>query len=433
MDSDISWQWIALLVGLILSAFFSASETALMSINRIRLRQKMDEKNKSALLIGKMLEKPDRLLSAILVGNNVVNIAASALATSIAIRLFGNKGVGIATGIMTFLVLVFAEITPKSLAAANSERISFLVARPIYAIMIVFAPLVHVLTAITGLILQITGMSRKHHRPHVTEEELKTMMDVSHEEGVLEGDEKRLLEKVFEFGDEQVRYVMIPRTEVTAVDMDSTYDEVKAAFEQKHCSRLPVYEETLDSIVGILHIKDFFLHAGDRPSFQMTDLIRKPYYTIESKRIADLFEEMRNQKVQMAIVVDEYGGTAGIITTQDIVEVIFGDIDDEHDPDNSQVERISDTEYLVKGSIRLKDLSDAIGYELKSDDFETIGGLLTGQVGHIPGKGEIIRVDGVTCRILERTRTRIINLNIQLPELVANPDDTDGEPRNEEK
>lgn len=426
MDPDSTWQLIALIAGLMMSAFFSASETALMSLNKIRLRQKIDSGSKTAILISRMLENPEKLLSAILVGNNVVNIAASALATSIAINIFGSKGVGIATGVMTLLVLIFAEITPKSLAAGSAEKIAFLVARPINFIASILSPIVYVLTAVTGLLLKIAGQKSNDHQHHVTEEELKTMMDVSHEEGILEGDEKRLLEKVFEFGDEQVRYVMIPRTEITAVELDADFDEIASTFAFKRCSRLPVYEDTLDNITGILHIKDFFIQAGREGGFKLQDLIRKPFYTIESKRIADLFEEMRNNKQQMAVVVDEYGGTAGIITMQDIVEVIFGDIDDEHDLDNIEIEKINSNDYLVNGSVRLKDLNDVLQTNLESDDFETIGGLMTGRAGRIPAKGDIIEIDGLTCQVIERTRTRISKLRISLIDLNDGVDNLDG-------
>lgn len=424
MDPDSIWQLIALIVLLMMSAFFSASETALTSINRIRLRQKIEEGHKSAILIGKMLEAPDQWLSAILVGNNVVNIGASALATSLAINTFGSKGVGIATGIMTLLVLIFSEITPKSLAANKADSIAAAVVRPIYAFMKLLRPVIFILTGITRFILRLFGINQNRISTHVTEEELKTMMDVSHEEGQLEGDEKRLLEKVFEFGDEQVRYVMIPRTEVFAVDREDDYQSILETFRSTRFSRLPVYDETLDSIIGLLHMKDFFLFSGDPDSFNIDELIRKAYYTIESKRIADLFEEMRAQKQQMAIVVDEYGGTAGIITTQDIVEVIFGDIDDEHDTYNPDIEKIGPNEYWVKGSLRLKDLNEELGTNIDSDDYETIGGLVIGQLGTFPGLGETIMAEGLLCQVLERTRTKITKMSIRLCNLA---DDDNGE------
>ncbi len=414
MDSDSIWQLIALIVLLMMSAFFSASETALTSINRIRLRQRIEEGHKSAILIGKMLESPDQWLSAILVGNNVVNIGASALATSLAINTFGSKGIGIATGIMTLLVLIFSEITPKSLAASKADGIAAAVAIPIFMLMKLLRPLIFILTGITRFILRLFGINQNSQSTHVTEEELKTMMDVSHEEGQLEDDEKRLLEKVFEFGDEQVRYVMIPRTEVFAIDREDDYQIILETFKSTRFSRLPVYDESLDSIIGLLHMKDFFLFSGDPDNFNIEELIRKAYYTIESKRIADLFEEMRGQKQQMAIVVDEYGGTAGIITTQDIVEVIFGDIDDEHDTYNPDIEKIGPNEYWVKGSLRLKDLNEELNLELESDDYETIGGLVIGQLGTFPSLGETIIVDGLICQVLDRTRTRITKLSIRL-------------------
>ncbi|MDN5314715.1 MAG: magnesium and cobalt exporter, family [Clostridiales bacterium] len=420
MDPDSIWQLIALILLLMLSAFFSASETALTSVNKIRLRQLIDSGNKTAALISKMLESPDRWLSAILVGNNVVNIGASALATSFAINQFGSTGVGIATGAMTLAVLIFSEITPKSLANNKSEGIALVVARPIYGLMLILRPIIFVLSGITNFLLMMFGVRKNQGQASVTEEELKTMMDVSHEEGQLETDEKRLLEKVFEFGDEQVRYVMIPRTEVSAISLDDNYFDIRDEFEKTRFSRLPVYDESLDNIIGILHMKDFFLYSGDTAIFDVSKLIRKAYYTIESKRIADLFEEMRSKKQQMAIVVDEYGGTAGIITTQDIVEIIFGDIDDEYDTQDSDIQQLSDHEYIAKGSLRLKDLNEATGLELETEDYDTIGGLVIGKLGTFPGLGETVMLDGIICQVLDRSRTKINKLHIR----VCQPDNT---------
>ncbi len=412
MDPDSLWQVIVFLLCLVLSGFFSSSETALMSVNKIKIRQLIDDGVPRAVLVGKLLEDPQRWLSAILVGNNVVNIAASALATSIAIKAFGNAGVGIATGAVTLLILIFAEITPKSLASAHAEKIAMFVAPVINGLTKLLKPLVFLLSAITGGLIKIVGGTSHKGQSSVTEEEIRTMMDVSHEEGGLQGDERRLLENVFEFGDAQVRDAMVPRTDVTAVDLDATYDEIRDAFHQERCSRVPVYADSMDNIIGILHIKDFFLYSGDKNAFDLKQHMRQAYYTIESKRIAVLFEEMRSQRLQMAIVVDEYGGTAGIITMQDIVEVIFGDIDDEYDETDEIIRKVSDHEYWVEGSIRLKEINELFHLHLESEDFDTIGGLITGELGRLPRQGDTLSIEGLKCQVMEADRNRITLLSV---------------------
>ncbi|MDD2580318.1 MAG: hemolysin family protein [Eubacteriales bacterium] len=402
---------ILLVFCLFLSAFFSSSETALMSVNKIKIRQMVDEGVPHARLLSRLLEDPQRLLSAILVGNNVVNIAASALATSLAIGYFGNAGVGIATGIMTLIVLIFSEITPKSLASIRADKIALLVIRPIHVITVFLRPIIFVLSGITRGLLHLLGAAEQD-QPNVTEEELRTMMDVSHEEGVIEQDERRLLENVFEFGDAQVRDIMIARTDVTAVEVDATYDEILETFRTERVSRIPVYEDDMDDMIGILHIKDFFLFDKAKTEFSLRGTMRKAHYTIESKRIADLFEEMRSKRQQMAIVVDEYGGTAGIITMQDIVEIIFGDIDDEYDDAGEIIRKVSDDEYWVEGALRLKDLNELMQVSLDSEDFDTIGGLITGELGRLPRQGDQLTIDGLLCQVLEADRNRVTLLSV---------------------
>ncbi len=411
LDPDSIWQMLVLLLCLLFSAFFSASETALMSLNKIRIRQLVDEGAPRARLLLQMLEDPQRLLSTILVGNNVVNIAASALATSIAIQLAGSAGVGIATGIMTLVVLVFAEITPKSMATARADQVALLVARPINALTCLLRPLVFLLSGIARLMMRLMGGSDQE-KPNVTEEALRTMMDVSQEEGVLEQEEHRLLENVFAFGDTQVCDIMVGRIDVVCIEVSSTYEEIRQTFQEERVSRMPVYEDRVDNTIGVLHIKDFFLYADDPASFDLRQHMRKPYYTIESKRIADLFEEMRARRQQLAIVIDEYGGMAGIITMQDIVEVIFGDISDEDDDQNEIVRQVSPDEYWVEGTLRLTELNDLMQVNIDSEDFETIGGLITGELGRLPRQGDKLAVEGIFCQVLEADRNRISLLSI---------------------
>lgn len=413
MDSDSTWQLISLVILLLISSFFSASETALMSLNKLRIRHMIDEEVKGAELLGKLLEKPSKLLSAILIGNNVVNIAASALATSIAITYFGNKGVGVATGIMTILVIIFGEITPKSIAASDPEKVSLKVSKPIYFITIILRPLTVVFVALTSKIVGIFGGKAGMGKPHITEEELKTIVDVSHEEGVLEIEERKMIYNVFEFGDSQVKDVMVPRTEMASVDINSSYDEIIEVLKKEQFSRIPVYKDSTDNIIGILHIKKLVFFDNSNEKFDITKYMVKPYFTYEYKPTTELFEEMRKNRVAMTVVLDEYGGTAGIVTMEDMVEEIVGDIEDEYDNEqNDEIKVIKDDEYIVKGSTKIDEVNEMLGIDIESEDFDSIGGFVIGEVGRFPKKGEFIEYDDVKLIIEEIEKNKIKKLKI---------------------
>lgn len=406
-------QVIILVIFLMLSSFFSASETALMSISKIKVRHMIESKVKGAEIISKLLDNPGRLLGTILVGNNIVNIGASAIATSLAISYLGDKGVGIATGVMTLLVLVFGEITPKSLAAAHAESIATKVAKPIYTLSFVLNPVVLVLTKITNTIINLLGGEISDHRPYITEEELKTMVDVGHEEGIIEGEEHQMIHNVFEFTDLQVKEVMIPRTSISAIEVTAGYHEVIEIFRKEQYSRIPVFEESIDQIIGILYLKDLFFRLDKENEFDLKQLLRKTITTFETKRVVDLFEEMRSQQVQIAVVKDEYGGTAGIITMQDIIEEIFGDIDDEYDSDEHMIDKISDDIYLFEGLARLDDVNDTLLTSYESEHYETIGGFLIGHIGRFPNKGEVILLKDWKCTVLELHKSRIKKIRME--------------------
>lgn len=414
MDPDSIWKLVALAILLSFSAFFSASETALMSLSKIKIRRMLDERVKGAELVSRLVETPGKLLGAILVGNNVVNIGASALATSLAIDIFGDTGVGIATGIMTLLVLIFGEITPKSLAASYSERVAVKVSKIISVITRILNPIIVILSFVTSFIIRAFGGKIGGKQPFITEEELKTMVDVGHEEGVLEVEERKMIHNVFQFGDSQVKDVMVPRTDITAVDVRSSYDEIFELFKKERYSRMPVYRNTIDDTIGILHVKDMFFFDKRKEQFDIEKNVRKPFYTFESKRIAELFEEMRKKRHQMAIVVDEYGGTAGIITMQDLVEEIFGDIRDEYDEDSYDIQSIGEDEYIVDGLTRLNLINETVGTNFESEHYETIGGFITGVIGRFLRKGEVIDINEIKCTILDVYRTRIKRLKIKV-------------------
>lgn len=392
MDPQSSYDFIVLVLLLILSFVFSSSETALMSLSKTRLRTMIDEKVKGADRIQKIMEDPKKMLTTILIGNNIVNISASSLTTSIVFEMTGgnNTFVAIATFILTFLILIFGEIMPKTAAAENSEKISLLVAPLISICITLFTPIAFVLNKIAGGVMRLFGVKVDENKLTITEAELKTIVDVSHEEGVLENDEREMINNVFEFGDSMAREVMTPRTEIISLSINSDYEEVIKVFETEKLSRIPVYNETIDNIVGILYFKDI-VFLKDISDFKVESFLREVFFTYESKLISQLLAEMRVKRVSLSIVLDEYGGTAGLITNQDIIEEIFGDI---HDEDDEEIENtvtvISEKEFEVDGIIRLDDFDEITGLNIETEEFETVAGYVIGLFGRIPEVGEEI-------------------------------------------
>lgn len=411
MDPASSSQFVILFVLFMLSAFFSASETALMSLSKIRLRTMVDENVKNAEIIQEVLENPSRLISAILIGNNLVNIGASSLATSIAINMFGNKGVGIATGLLTLFVLIFGEITPKTLATQKAEKLCILVIKPIKLCIFIFTPVIVVLNVITGFLLKLLKCDPAKKEPAITESELLTMVNVSHEEGVLEVDEREMISNVVDFGNSDAKDIMTPRTDMVAVPIDSTYEEIENVFVTEQFSRIPVYKENIDDIVGIIYFKDFIFSA-DKDNFDINSLLREPYYTYESNGCRELFSQMRAKGMYFAIILDEYGGTSGIVTLEDLFEEIVGDISDEFDDEDKEIEIIKENEYIVDGSAKISDVNEMIGTNFESDDFDSIGGYVIGVIGRFPKKGETIETNDIKFIVEEIDKNRIEKLRI---------------------
>ncbi|MDU1202203.1 MAG: hemolysin family protein [Clostridiales bacterium] len=405
---------IGLLIVLLLgSGFFSASETSLMSLSKIRIRYMEEEGVKGAKLVSSLIEKSSDLLSSILVGNNVVNIAATSVSTSLFISIFGDGGVAIATAVMTVLVLIFGEITPKTIAANSPEKIAVIVSKPISIIMKITKPIVWVFNLLTGIIFKIMGIENDGVKPFITEEELKAMVNVSHEEGVLEIEEREIINNVFQFGDMQAKEAMIQRLDMVAVNIEDSYDEIIELFKSEKLSRLPVYQESIDDIVGILNIKDIiFLSDEEIQNFNIKNYVREAFFTYEFKKITQLLEEMKKEKSQMAIVVDEYGGTAGLLTIEDLVEVIVGDIDDEYDEEEEEIVKVSDNEYLVEGSTKISDVNEQIGINFESDEFDSIGGFIIGYLKRIPEENELIEVGNVKFSVESIDKNRINKIRI---------------------
>lgn len=412
MDPGDTWQLIVLFILLALSAFFSASETALMSISKIRVRHMVEENMHKADLIQRLIDSPNKLLGAILVGNNIVNIGASAMMTSLAIKYFDSAGVGIATGVTTLMVLIFGEITPKSLAAQYSEKFSLAVSKPIAAVVVVLYPITHLVMFFTNFLIRLLGGNTNKTVPFITQEELLTMVNVSHEEGVLEGEEREMIHNVFEFGDTHAKDIMTIRPDVVAVDIDITYDELMAVYKEEQFSRIPVYGESHDHVEGILYVKDLLFFDGNRDEFKITNFIRPAFYTYEFKMTAELFKEMRDNRIGMSIVLDEYGGTVGIVTIEDLVEEIVGDIADEYDDEEQEIEVIKEDEFIVDGSSRLETVNEMIGINLESEDFDSIGGFVIGLIGRLPEIGETVEYDTIQFIIEAIDKNRIEKIRI---------------------
>lgn len=389
-----------------------------MSISKIDARHMVDQNIKNAKIVSKLVEDPNKLLGAILVGNNIVNIGASSLATVVATGIFGTDGAGlaaaIATGVMTLLVLIFGEITPKSLSTQKSQEVACFVARPISLVVLIFNPVVKVLMFISNLIIRLFGGKIDTSKPFITTDELKTIVTVSHEEGVLEEEEKEMIYNVFGFGDSYTKDVMIPRTDMIAVDVNATYDEIIELYKQEQFSRMPVYQESHDNIIGVIYMKDLLLKQFDPKDFVISDFLRDVYFVHEFKRIDELFKEMRSKKIGMAIVVDEYGGTSGIVTLEDLIEEIVGDIDDEYDMTEDSFVKIADQEYLVDGSFRISDFNDELNLNISSNEFDSIGGFIIGLLDRFPDEGEVVVYDDITFKVEETMNNRINKLRILL-------------------
>lgn len=389
------------------------SETALMALSKIRIRHMVDEGVRGSKLVEKLSQDPSKLLGAILIGNNIVNIGASALATSIAVKLIGPSGVGIVTIVMTILVLIFGEITPKSIAKQNSEKVSLFVSKPIGIIVKVFNPLVIVFTSISSVFIRLLGGDPKATEPFITEEELRTMVGVSEEEGVLEDVEKEMIFNVFEFADSQVKDVMVQRVDIVAVDVHSTYEEVISIIKAEQFSRLPVYNENIDDVIGIINVKDLIMASECKDNFKVSDYMREPYYTFEFKKIAELFKEMKKTRNHMAVVLDEYGGNVGIVTIEDLIEEVVGEIEDEYDDDrDSDIIVVKEDEYIVDGSARLDYIGDLIGVTMESEEFDSIGGLVIGELGRFPEQNEEVKINNIKFIVEDIDKNRIKKVRI---------------------
>jgi len=406
---------IVLLFLLVLSGLFSMSETSFMSLSKIKVRTLAEEGNKKAIRVMNLLEDQDRLLSTILVGNNLVNIGASSLTTSFVISLLGNEGigVGIATGICTLAILLFGEITPKSIATKNAESVAFFLSGFIQLLNIIFIPVVYILNVISGFFIHMIG-GDKDSGPSMTEEDLKTIVNVSHEEGVLEEEEKEMIHNVFEFGDTDIEEIMTPRIHVESVSDDISYDELMEVVRASQFSRIPVHSESYDEIIGVLHIKDLLIKDIDKESFDVKNFMRESFVVYEFNNISDVFESMRKEHVSLAIVLDEYGVMSGLVTMEDIVEEIVGEIDDEYDQEEFSITDLGHDIYLVDGSLDIDEVNEVCGTDFNCDDFESIGGLVLGECNGSPELNQVLKINQSLLTIKEIDKNRIVTLQLEL-------------------
>ena len=399
---------------LVLSALFSSSETALTTVNRIRIRTLAGQGDKRAMTLLAVLQNPEKMLSVILIGNNVVNLYASSLATTVTLSLFGSKLVGVATGILTLAVLVFGEVAPKTMASRNAEQIALRAAGPVKCLMWLFTPLVFVVNNLARLVMKLFGADRPGKRELMTAEELRTIEQVGHEDGVIENSERKMIDNVFDFGDRSARDIMIPRIDMTCIDVEAGYDELMEVVREEKYTRIPVYKESADTIVGILNIKDLLFRAQDKP-FRIAELMRKPLFTYEQKKTSELMVEMRKNYTNLAIVLDEYGVTAGMVTMEDILEEIVGEIRDEYDRDEEKsIRRIAPNTYLIEGNVKIDDVNEVLQLHLASEDYESIGGYVLEQLEHFPKEGECVTKGGISFTVTRMEQTRIAEVKLSL-------------------
>ena len=406
-----------------LSAFFSSSETALVTVNKIRMKNLAENGDKRAAKVLKVTSDSGKMLSAILIGNNIVNIGASSIATILAVDIFGDIGSGIATGTLTFIILIFGEVTPKTMATIKADNFALSIAGIIDILMIVLTPIIFIINTLASGVLRLLRVNPNEADKAMTEDEIRTIVDESQESGAIEDEEREMIHNVFDFGDSLAKEVMIPRIDMTFVEADATFEELIELYRENKYTRYPVYDESTDYVIGIINMKDVILLQNEE-AFSIRKLTREPYFTYEHKNTADLFVEMRKSSIPLAIVLDEYGVTAGMITLEDLLEEIVGEIRDEYDSDEvDAIEQLSEYEYLILGSTNLDDVNDALDLEFESDDYDTIGGYCLQLLDHLPEENEtIFTEDDVVIKIKEVEKNRIEKIYIRVPEKEQNND-----------
>jgi Hemolysins and related proteins containing CBS domains len=413
LDPSDAWQPILLFVLLILSSFFTASEAALNAVNKLRIRTLADDNVRGAKTAEKLIEEPQKMLSAISVCKNVAKLSAAAFAAIIARHYWGIQWVGLAVAVLIILFLIFGSIIPRTISKQYTEKVALTLAGPIYLITKLLNPIVLVLNKICNGLLRLFGIDTKTKASAITENELRSILEFSHEEGVIESEERRMITNVVDFGDSLAKDVMVPRTDMAFANVEFTYDELVKTFYEEKYTRMPVYSDTRDNIIGIVNLKDVFFYSGDKESFNIIDIIREPYFTYEYKKTSELLIEMRRNSISQAIVLDEYGATVGLITIEDLLEEIVGEIRDEYDDDEEDsIQAISENEYMVDGYTKLNEINETLGLNLESDDYDSIAGHIIYLLDHLPEEGESVEENGIVFTVASVDKNRVDQVHI---------------------
>lgn len=411
------FQLFSLVALLGLSAFFSSAETSFVSVNLIRIRALADDGSKAAARVVRITDNSAKMLSAILIGNNLVNITASSLATTLAMDLTDNNyAVSLATGLLTVLVLIFGEITPKTLATLYPEKLALIYSRLILMLMWCLTPVIYIINKLSMFVLYIMRIDPNKRRSSITDAELRTMVEVSHEEGLIENEERDMIKNVFDFGDSMAKDVMIPRIDMVCISIESTYKEIIDTYLEYKYTRFPVYKDSVDNVIGIINVKDLLAYSENSP-FNVNDILRQPYYTYEFKKTFELMEELRKTRSNITIVLDEYGSTVGMISLEDLLEEIVGEIRDEYDDDEEDmITTISPTEYILSGMTRLDDIDELLNTSLESDDYDSISGLVIDRLDRLPQVGDTVQCDNITFQVDEIDKNRINKVHVYIKE-----------------
>lgn len=417
MEED-SLRLLLLGVLFLLSGFFSGSETALMSLDRLRIKYLVEKNRRGARRLEALLEQPDRLLSAILIGNNLVNIAISVLATGLFVHYYGERGELYTILLLTPFLLIFSEISPKSYAAQNPEKISFLVLRPILLVIWLLTPVIWVITALTRLLSRLFP-GEAVNRPIISEDEIRALINVGEQTGVVATNQRRMLHRVFELSQTRVRDVMIPRTEVVGIDIGSSLEQAMTLIRESRHSRFPVYQGGMDSVVGIIHSKDVLLAMQLTGDFTLERIMRPPYFVPDSKRIETLLQSFRRRHAHLAVVVDEYGGVEGIVTLEDIVEEIVGEIQDEYDDDDVLLRELEPGRYLIDGSTSLRAINRRFGLDFSEEHVNTLAGFMLRLLGSIPQEGDRCQANGAELTVRKVVDRRVEEIEMRLPPLTS--------------
>ncbi|HIW37187.1 MAG TPA: hemolysin family protein [Candidatus Treponema faecavium] len=413
--SDSLWGvLIAAAVLIVFSMIFSASESAFLSINKLRVRFLRRKKDPRAIRAGKLLDNRERLINTLLVGNNIVNIGISALLTAAALELFGAAGVGIATLVSTVLLLIFGEITPKTVGSRHPEPVAFLFSRVVTFFSVLLYPVVALVTMITRGIVSLTGIRLSDSAVSFTEEDIRNLIDVGEEEGVLDSGEKRMMHRVFKFTDLAAKDIMAPRMKIQAIPATMGYHDVLELSERTRYSRFPVYRDDIDNIVGILYVKDLLFFDGTPESFSVMDFVRPPLFVLGSKKMSSVQQMLRENRQTLAVVVDEYSGTDGILTMEDIAREIFGAISDEYETEpRPGIIESGASSVLVDGTVRLIDIEDKFGITLHSEYYETLGGYLSEKLDKVPCAGDSMRDSGCVFTVVEADERHASQIRIE--------------------